>query len=412
MSFNTLVFPLIQSLYDVVQAHKHAEDLRELSIDAPLFGRMAEFLSGPAGSASCLGITVARGLVGRSPDGVVFVLRWLKGDPVFSEDDHTQILGIMTAVTWFSPNAPLFWQRLGDAGDSEWWKQDALRKAMALDRLNGFVMIPVPSPRLFVSAVDKSMYGFVNGAQDWEEWQWSKSLASRVPDYCKGKEAAEAVCAELWGTSPEITDEFPVDDESTTAFNPFDPVNPYGLGESERTALDHVWMCLWDRLRDERGLVEFAQRGMLAKWFPDGEEGWEWEYILSPHYITATPDRSVPDMFSKDWPLTIGNVRVWPKELLQGDVTPREKLNDETASAIAPKWGLVDGLALRQASFIDEAVWPGWNFHEFTSQELYKSLQKHSLLGERMMFAMINRICKMYGYWYDTLQLAKTLGTE
>ncbi|MDD6088800.1 MAG: hypothetical protein PUB69_05770 [Desulfovibrionaceae bacterium] len=396
----------------------HQFNIDQLS-DQSLYNQLSAFLTGPAEEPGfCLGSALGGDLLLRSSELTRFLLDWMRTNPSYTDEDQRRILGVITAVIWFGVHSTVFFDRLRDADGKvleNWWQAETLRKAMGLSDDGTMTMVPVVSPAMLRAGANAAIKRFLNGELDWDEWNWNLHLAGRIPAYIKGLEEASAHCAALWSDN-EVRDHESIADamaemmEKDKVFDPTDPVNPFKTSDL-RTNVDKVWTWIWERMREEYGLVMFAQRAQLAKWAPNGDaSGFDWDTLLPLDLVSGDDGEKVPLLLRKDWPFTIGNLRAWPKGQLEGDESMQAKFSDEAAQKMTPDLGIADAGAILNASFISEKFRTAWQCGELSPEELREGITRHSLVTERIVEAIVSRMLDLYEHWYRELQLDQTLG--
>lgn len=183
-----------------------------------------------------------------------------------------------------------------------------------------------------------------------------------------------------------------------------------------------AWKNFFDRLWDKRSLVDYAQRAWLMRWFPDYDptlpgqmedvnRPWDYDHIHPQGLLCNEMPSAI-----RDWHRSIGNLRAWPLELNRADQkdAPAKKLlkakgGDELD---ANNFGLVDGAAMRAASFIcEDQQWINWTgcvpdesrFHQ-RYLAIYPEFKDE---GNALVNAVTSRFCAIYTHWFEHLALGE-----
>ena len=172
-----------------------------------------------------------------------------------------------------------------------------------------------------------------------------------------------------------------------------------------------AWWEFLDKLETQRGLILYAQRAFVNKWFSDfnhiGVQNledtncpWDWDHIHAQKLIKHK--RNV-DVALKEWHSSIGNLRIWPMELNRSDLDlpPSEKLTDPDAESnpFIEKYELTDSADILHASFIGKKE---------AFADIDEDCDIKSESGARLVrHAILTRMLSLYRHWFDELRLAE-----
>jgi len=345
-----------------------------------------------------LGSLLTENLARSALDVYFFFLRWLNDnlDTPRREDVRKRILGALTGIAFFAPDPTTFVGRLWKRRSEAWWQGSFLSTEGSMrmkdDKL---VMLPLPSPKELEESLQASLPSDDSKKGDWESWDWYNNLTIKYPKKSNSNYAIR--CLELLGSQD---------------------------AQEGIRHVDMVWAALWDKLWKERRLVLYAQRYWLDLFFPgynpadpdqleDSDRPFDWDHIIPQNYFFNIK-RHIFNMWRKDWPQTIGNLRAWPMELNRGDgkVPPSDKLADTEVELLDARWKtlLPDGDVIREASFIGEKNWKKWKRCCGDDWAIINALTDKSDIGMALLSAITGRLCALYRYWYESLEVGSTLG--
>lgn len=374
-----------------------------------LFTAAREFLAGEAGKNRRLltgkddyrlGSLLMENLARSAPDVYFFFLCWLCHNldnlRAFDSSERKQIIGTLTAIAFFAPDQATFLRRLWKHRLQKWWRKMGFCTGDNIAMRDGkLVMLPIPSPDELEECISRSL-PLGSNAGSWKSWNWYADLTNRYPKASQSIYARR--CSELLGLADE---------------------------DHDSRYVDMVWAAFWDKLWKERRLVLYAQRYWLDRFFPgynpaapdqleDSDRPFDWDHIFPQSYVYNIKKHKILDMWRHDWPHTIGNLRAWPMELNRGDgdKLPARKLTEEMAREFSAEWKdhLQCGHDIREASFVDDNNWNYWQECCAEDEDIKEALTKKSALGSALLSAMTGRLCSLYRYWYENLDVGSVLG--
>jgi hypothetical protein len=176
-------------------------------------------------------------------------------------------------------------------------------------------------------------------------------------------------------------------------------------------ALDAWWVFL-DKLGTQRGLVLYAQRAFVNRWFSnfnhvgvqnleDTNCPWDWDHIHAQKLIKGKWN---VDTALKEWHSSIGNLRIWPMELNRSDsdLPPSAKLGDPdpASNPFFQRYELKNSADILQASFIGEK-------EAFSDIDEDCDIKKKKGGTRRIRQAILVRMLSLYRHWFDELRLAE-----
>ena len=175
-------------------------------------------------------------------------------------------------------------------------------------------------------------------------------------------------------------------------------------------ALD-AWWEFCARSRRSGGLVLYAQRAFVNKWFgtfnhlgiqnlEDTNCPWDWDHIHAQNLIKR---KWKIDVALREWHSSIGNLRIWPMELNRSDsdLLPSEKLSDPDSDGNP----FFDQYELRESADILEASF-------ISPQEGFAAIDEDCDIKSKGGAAMIRRaiqrrMLSLYQHWFYELRLSK-----
>jgi hypothetical protein len=321
---------------------------------------------------SALAVDIAR----HSPE-ILFVLiyRLYRGDQIArGSEQHWKVLGFLTALSWFGrgdkpkdhdPCLRHLWRDLLTADQNAFWCRSVLKKTIE-PRHDQLVMLPLLPPRRLSLFLSENL---IKKGTPWD------SLENPGNSYI------------------------------TRWYRSF-----YGTSRASDFASEAWWLFL-DKLSAQRGLVLYAQREFVDKWFAnfnhvgvqnleDTNCPWDWDHIHAQKFIKR---KWSVDKALKEWHSSIGNLRIWPMELNRSDAdaVPSEKLNppDADSNPLFQMYKLVDGTEILRASFIDGKA----GFVEIGEECDIKTNSATRMIRH----AILMRMLALYRHWFDELRLAK-----
>jgi len=348
--------------------------------DDNIFKRAQDILVGKAEFQ--LPAALAADLARRAPE-IIFILvyRLHLGDDISNgSEDHRKVLGFITALSWFGRGERLrdhdaclrhVWKDLLTASKNRFWRRGVLTKAIE-PRNDQLVMLPLARP----SDLEKHLLEcVVDAGTNWDELE---DLAGSSRLYRWYKEHYEV--------------------------------------HRQGDLAIYAWRAFLDKLWNQRGLVLYAQRESVAKWFcefvhfgtqnlEDTNCPWDWDHIHPQNLIKRKwgVDRAL-----KDWHSSIGNLRVWPLELNRSDsdTDPSEKLGklDPEGNSFYETYELATAHDIREASFITDAQ--GW-----CSISKNTDVRKGAD-AKRIRKAIVARAVEMYRHWFENLRLREFFPLE
>jgi len=372
---------------------------------APASGRAKDLLA----SARGLLVSSAWGLppvlvadLARSPGGVealFFLLAWLDrlldaglGVTDICDDDKRRLVGAITTLGWFAERPfdclTTLWARMDETKRLDrFFSAGLLNLSAKPNEYNQLRLVPPVPPDCLSESVQMhilSAAGFndPNGGTVWSmDWSWWNNFAA-------SNKAAEFLRKYF---------------------------------DSEET-VKGAWQGLVGNLWNMRGLIIYAQRENICKWFEDydpagpdqsedADRPWDFDHIHPSNYGGVN---SVPRLI-KAWHNSIGNLRAWPLELnrSQGDFAPGLKLRTPSLKEQQSPYLLADGRETRAASFISETTWPYWLAstpdgldpprHNYL---VYPSEGNYGPCRLALIQAITARWVALYREWYDTLRVA------
>lgn len=344
-----------------------------------------------------LGSLLTENLARSAPDVYFFFLRWLNDnlDTPRREDVRKRILGALTGIVFFAPDPTTFVGRLWKRRSEAWWQGSFLSTEISMrmkdDKL---VMLPLPSPKELEECLQACLPSVDSKKRDWESWDWYNNLTKEYPKKANSNYARR--CRELLGSH--------------------DP-------QEGTRHVDMAWSALWDKLWKERRLVLYAQRYWLDIFFPgynpadpdqleDSDRPFDWDHIIPQSYFYNIK-RRIFNMWRYEWPQTIGNLRAWPMELNRGDgkIPPSDKLAAAEMKLLDVRWKtlLPDGDIIREASFISVKNWKNWKKCCGEDADIINELTDKSVVGMALLSAITARLCALYRYWFESLDVGSTL---
>jgi hypothetical protein len=320
-----------------------------------------------------LAVDIAR----HSPE-ILFVLIYrlrLKDEIPIGSEEHRRVLGFLTALSWFGRGEKLkdhdpclryLWRDLLTADQKTFWGRSVLNKTIQ-PRNDQLVMLPLLSPR----KLSKFIYELIiTKGTSWDNLKnppGNSYIARWYKNYYKSARASDF-------------------------------------------ASDAWWVFL-GKLETQRGLVLYAQREFVNKWFSnfnhvgvqnleDTNCPWDWDHIHAQKLIKRKWN---VDKALKEWHSSIGNLRIWPMELNRSDAdaVPSAKLSppDADSNPLFQRYKLANGTDILRASFID-------NKGGFVTIGEDCDIKKKTTT-RRIRHAVLMRMLALYRHWFDELRLAK-----
>ncbi|MDR2300467.1 MAG: DUF262 domain-containing protein [Deltaproteobacteria bacterium] len=393
---------------------QHCKD--NVIIKDSVFGRASRLLLGEkfteAGEGSKLlglGRILTADLAQNSQDLYLLLLRSIRSEKLTEadlKDDSTRkrILGLLTALAWFSNDSSEMARRLW--GLENWWAGEASKPGLFGDEVMGLkkdsklIMYPLPSPKL-LKEVLKSLKLYSLTADDLidgSDWQWAqrKQIISNCPESLSTGEKLN-----IFNGFPKFTG----DNEDS--------------GDPEIARLkNECWWSFWGTVSRSRVLVLFAQRDFLEEKFPnyepeapdqleDTDRPYDWDHILPSNYC----DQKLTRGLWKYWARSNGNFRAWPQADNRGDsdALPAKKLtgkDEEETKRI-----------LKNSAIITQNNRDNWlKITDENSGDLYQALKDTKNLpgaiGNIILSSITDRLFDVYATWYDCLELKDTFGAK
>ena len=357
---------------------------------------------------SGLGSILAADLAQRTPDLYFLFLSAIHSgtltcEELCNEETRQRILGILTAVAWFSPNPSEFVRRLW-VTQLKWWQRSDTsslfnRNIMELKDGYSLVMFPLPTPDTLETALQKILDSRQYGEDDlrWgSAWQWAYDGCNRLDVQCPSESLFnKIVCIRFWSTEKHQSDE---------------PVNS---SDDFNSRINEAWQKFWGTVMWDKGyrrLVLFAQRKFLEKTFSsyapeapdqieDSDRPYDWDHILPQSYFGEKYSRGI----WKYWGQSNGNIRAWPlaDNRGDGDALPAVKLNRDNRDEI-----------LRNSAIYDPKPWLEIGNDSKNIRKCLKDGNNAGEIGPIVLQAIVKRLAALYRHWYEELDLKSTLGAE
>jgi hypothetical protein len=344
----------------------------------------------------------------RGPSGhdvILLLLRWIDRlleediDPLtFDDDTQKNVLGFITAISWFSVDAKKcirrIWndlQNMDGEGLKSFFSCDRFKKIIENVEGEGIVLIPPLTPKKF----EKSINDITN--------KNIENIVSNDGEFT------------FYG---HFIQEFSYTDY--TLWNDLnDNMNNDNIGAKW---INNLW---WSK-----NFVIYSQSYWLMKWFPDFDptipgatninRPWDYDHIHPSWHVNGR--HNIPE-YIKKLHRSIGNIRAWPMEANRSDGknTPEDKLkNSLTEQEQQYGYGLNKN-NVAEASFIDEKSELKL-FIESTPDPKEKPFYRNYLSinhkgkykeeQEALIYAITNRLCRLYKYWFDTLKIHELLSID
>lgn len=354
--------PLRTALEDLV----HKERAHAPCEAARLMDRARAILCGTEGNTPdfCLPQAAATRTVSASPDIFLALLYWLKqgGDVTLGSEEHQNLLGRFTALSWFLPgNAKAKQETLrewvvnaGNDAATGMWSVDCLRVLFIRKDL----VVPVfPAPE----QVESLLLGGVLNVEN--------------PDYQKIPNFA---AAEFW---------------QGYAFLPATD------GETDATREQRIksnLISFINVVRSNRNMLLFAQRGYIRKRFrsfgqweitlKDTNCPWDWDHI----YPSAYRLWDVNEVY-RNWHNTIGNARIegLSENRRDGSNAPTKKLGFEDA------W---------KNSAVSESLWNEMKLLEGKDTDI-----KNPATAKQICSIVLKRLASIYEEWHRELRIGSLM---
>ncbi len=321
---------------------------------------------------SALAVDIAR----RSPE-ILFILiyRLHLGDHVaIGSEAHRKVLGFLTALSWFGRGEKLkdhdpclrhVWRELLTSERNAFWRRSVLTRTIE-PRNDQLVMLPLLPPGRLSKYLQEWVITKGKAWDDLEDPSGNSYIAQWYRAYYKSH-ATKSIAIDAW------------------------------------------WEFL-DKLGTQRGLVLYAQREFVNRWFSNFNHAgvqnledtncpWDWDHIHAQRLIKRKWN---VDTALREWHSTIGNLRIWPMELNRSDsdLPPSEKLAPEADSnPFLEKYELESSAKILHASFIGDK-------EPFADIDGECDIKKKS--ATRMIRrAILMRMLSLYRHWFDELRLAE-----
>lgn len=359
----TADLPLKRALEDLIHKEHGAAQCEA----ARLMEWAFSILCGPKGSAPsfCLPQAVATRTINESPDVFLALLYWRRngGDVKIGSQEHQDLLGRFTALSWFLPgNARAKQEALREwvaaAGDDitgRLWSGECLRFLFTRNEL----AVPVlPPPQQFKDLLLK-------GVLEVEPYDYE-----RLPDHAP---------ASFWDGYAFL----PRADDET------DEIRKQRIGANLMSFIGRLWPCRTMLLYAQRDYIRkrFVSFGQWELTLKDTNCPWDWDHI----YPSASGLHNVDKVY-RDWHNTIGNLRVegLSENRRDGCNTPTDKLALTDAEG-TPGW---------RNSAITEEVWT-----EMRSLEYRPNAIKDKTLARKICGVVLKRMVSIYEEWHGQLRI-------
>ncbi|MFD2265223.1 DUF262 domain-containing protein [Lacibacterium aquatile] len=325
-----------------------------------------------------------------SPDVALLLLVWLERYleqarmQDLTDNQRQRLLGIVTGVAWFATDkarcVKLLWPRLADPLKFLRGKPLTACFRNAPDKWDVPPMFALFEPATVRAAVEAGL-NLRDGGDDWWDrkmvnlsrgasgrWDavinWAEQSAG-----CQGKDAAQA----MW-----------------SAF------------------LDHLW--------SQRGLVYYAQRRWLTRWFAffdrtsvhaieETDVPWDVDHIHPLKYVKR--QKAVAAV--KEMQNCIGNLRVWPMELNRqdGETHAVIKLDFNGERDWPDRFNVRSTADILAASSVSEEERDFWDqaYPGPTAPVGYLGQAKYSGYEKPLLRAICTRWIRLYEEWYDGLKI-------
>ncbi|MDR1499281.1 MAG: hypothetical protein LBS34_03265, partial [Rickettsiales bacterium] len=333
-----------------------------------------------------------------------------------------RILGVITAVAWFSFDPSEFARRLWKT-DVKWWLPTTnlmTNQLLSLKARGNLVMYPLPSPLVLERTINFLTKPNEPDELKWTKWwEWpnesKKNISGNIDNNWpleKGEDqyVQKEELFQLFGLSY-------TDDPDKVDSNQIDlDLKPW---------LDRIWQKFWSTVIYDTKLVLFAQRKYLANWFPgyepeaqdqqeDSSRPYDWDHILPQSYFGA---HSKASSIWKYLGETIGNLRALPlsQNRSEGNIAPAEKLEDEENQRMS-----AIHLQVEPKSWIDigkkfEEIKPYLRYDTVVEKDddgFVKIDDKGYKCRLNVRNSIGNRIVALYQHWYETFDVGQYLSSD
>lgn len=389
-----------------------------------LFDLARELLtSGNYGLPPVLSADLAR----RSPDVMFLFLHWLRRlqqtghDPrQLDEGTRRRMLGVLTALSWFARDSArclnVLWENLcDDQLLPGFFSRQNLGPLLKLTGRGDFHLPPIPCPGVLKDAIDHMMLSPAEGGQDglddpshrlWKEWRWYENFASHLTK--RLSEFYDKTVGSFWLPHAQNDDGEKKDNDPLTI------------------KYREAWTAFIDKLRGERRLLLYAQRGWLSRWFDDydptapdqledTDRPWDFDHIHPESFIRRR--RDIPRII-RNWHSSIGNLRAWPMEVNRSDGarTPSDKLMKITDVETLARYGLDRPKIIRDASHVRDD-WPHWQActpsssdHTNYPSNYLADPVAYGACRPALIRAITTRFVNLYAEWYRELHVGDWMG--
>lgn len=393
------------------------EDARAILTDASL-----------AGGDYALPPVLAFEIAHKTPDLAFLLLAWVMRmhevgavPRQISARQRRQILGFMTALSWFAPDpakaVSAIWKTLISATPEElpgFFARPVFEKALRLGKDDRLIACPLPTPdvldKIIVDRVIKPRHADYAGFSDpdssfWKNWSWYEWLQRSHPKVLS--EWFSQHVDPTWGERDE---------------------NEEGESLDWVGKRDEAWRHFSNALWEKRSLLLFVQRGWLNRWFPDYDptvpdqvedknRPWDFDHIHPQRYLvneSGSNLRKIPQIVW-DWHGSIGNLRAWPLEAnrADGDTSPKKKLSE--VSDQERRYQMSSSPDECKASFVGHKgteEWDDWCESVPEAVERGEQRVRYLALGEdggaarqALIRAITARFSKLYRHWYEALMI-------
>jgi hypothetical protein len=376
-------------------------------------------------------------------DVMLLLLVWLdrmmlaKRDPLaISLKSQQQLLGFLTALTWFSQDSSAcvrrLWQQLKSCSSNAlptFFNHIRFKSLLTPDWKVGLIVLPIVSPDVLESVIRNRvtrprMKGY-EGFDNFKSSFWKSNLNWHYGQWL--------VTDDFKDLDPKLKAWYLKLPIGKTSLNAGMPASPNAvIDKSDRNEqFRDAWMNFLSRIWSENQLIDYAQRDRLIRWFPsfdptlpdqmeDINRPWDYDHIHAYNFVKGKKD--LPSVV-KDWHNCIGNLRAWPMELNRADqdIAPRVKLSwpdtsnvpssqDSHLSSIPEARYLMQSeVDIRQASFVSEGEWPLWEntvpiakLRRYLAQPRNAAEHRHRA---DLVAAITSRFCRIYREWYTSLHV-------
>lgn len=301
---------------------------------------------------------LVKSTIKNSPDLFLILLQWLKlqSSPILATEEK-KILAAFTSLAWFGRDNSRYVRELwSQTSKDAFWSKTILSQPFVEKK--DYIMYPLIHPDLLKKYLLENV---VTNNLVWDNLYPSEgseiiSIYSSILDPNQAKN-------EIYNEAKGIWDSF----------------------------ISKLFWC--------KSLILFAQRTYINKEFgefnqmetiEDTNTPWDWDHIYPNSWVYRNWNIA-PN--TRHWTNSIGNFRALALEenRSEGAPSPKSRLSE---------------LAVRQKSFINENDWEYWDKIDSQIHENNPEMVKNHL------GAIINRLCNIYGTWYDSLDVGLLFNHE